>query len=289
MDILSEVLDVLDLKCTAVEPIVLRGGHTVGRASLQAVVVVSGRCTLRIPVDAAEHELRSLDCVLLTGESEQEIWPCPGGPASPARLLRCVYRQNRDGSHPLARHLPEHLLLRSQDLTDEGGLGRTIWRLEGERLNARSGFDFVALRLGDIVLVEMLRRCQLDGPKPLFLAALADPVIHAALRQIHDRIERRWRVAELARSVGLSRAAFAERFQLRVGEPPLRYIRHWRMLKAHRELGRTSAPIKTIAALAGYRSAAGFRRAFRRAFGHRPSALRRPPGAPDRLPGASDP
>ena len=274
MDILSEVLEILDLKCTSVHPFSPSGVHTGRDAAVQAYFVVSGGCTLRFVDDGAEYKLRSLDCVLLADGDRHELEPASGRSCSPARLLGCVYALDRALPHPLARHLPGRLLLRSRDLTDESELGRAVWLLEGELINARPGFDFVAQRLADIMLVEMLRRCQLDGPRAVFLAALSDPVIHDALKQVHGQLDRHWHVPDLAKSVGLSRAAFSERFHHRVGEPPVRYIRYWRMLKARRELRRTTAPIKDIAAHAGYESAAGFRRAFRRVFGRAPSSLR---------------
>ena len=274
MDILSEVLEVLDLKCTSVDPVSLSDIHTGRDESLQAWFVVSGGCTLKCMDDASEYRLRSLDGVLLADGGRHELRPGSGKTSSPARLLRCVYALDRALPHPLARHLPRLLLLRSRDLTDESELGRATWLLEGELINARLGFDFVAQRLADIMLVEMLRRCQLEGPGPVFLAAFSDPVIHDALEQIHAQPERPWHVPDLAKSVGLSRAAFTERFHHRVGEPPLRYIRYWRMLKARRELRGTTAPIKAVATHAGYESAAGFRRAFRRVFGRAPSTLR---------------
>lgn len=274
MDILSEVLEVLDFKCTSVHPISPSGIETSRDATLQAYFVVSGGCTLRFTEDAAEYRLRPLDCVLLADGERHEPVSGSGKSSSPARLLRCVYSLDRALPHPLARHLPRRLLLRSRDLTDESEFGRAAWLVEGELINARPGFDFVAQRLADIMLVEMLRRCQLDGPRPVFLAALSDPVVHDALEQVHAQLDRRWHVPELAKSVGLSRTAFTERFHRRVGEPPLRYIRYWRMLKARRELRQTSASVKAVAAHAGYESATGFGRAFRRVFGRAPSTLR---------------
>ena len=274
MDILSDVLEVLDLKCTSVDPISLSGIHTGRGESLQAWFVVSGGCTLKCMDDDAEYQLRSLDGILLADGGRHELSPGSGKTSSPTRLLRCVYALDRALPHPLARHLPGRLLLRSRDLTDESELGRAAWLLEGELINARLGFDFVTRRLADIMLVETLRRCQLNGPGPAFLAAISDPFIHDALEQIHGRLDHPWRVPELAKSVGLSTTAFSNRFHHRVGEPPLRYIRYWRMLKARRELRRTSARIKDIAARTGYQTRAGFGRAFRRLFGRPPSTFR---------------
>jgi AraC-like DNA-binding protein len=73
----------------------------------------------------------------------------------------------------------------------------------------------------------------------------------------------------------LSRAAFAERFQRLVGEPPLRYLRTWRLLNARRELAHGKASVRSVAEQAGYRTANGFSRAFRRFFSESPSAARR--------------
>ena len=148
--------------------------------------------------------------------------------------------------------------------------------LDGELVNARLAIDFVALRLAKIILVELLRRCQLEGTQPAFLAALSDPIVHRALQRIHAEPDHHWQVPELARAVGLSRAVFADRFHRHVGAPPLRYVRLWRLLKARRELQRTTLPIKEIAQRSGYGSSTGFSRAFRRTFGCPPSHLRKP-------------
>lgn len=274
MDILSEVLDVLGLKCGSVQPIDPRGIHTGLDVALQAYLVVSGTCALRFVEDGSRHRLRSMDCALVADGDRHELEPRPGKPSTPVRLLRFVYALDRTLPHPLARHLPKRQLLRSRDLTEASELGRAAWLLEGELINARPGFGFVARRLADIMLVEMLRRCQLDRPGPVFLAALSDPVIHDALGRIHGELDHPWRLADLAESAGLSRRAFGERFHHRVGEPPLRYIRHWRMLKARRELRQSGALVKDVAVRAGYKSPGGFGRAFRRVFGSTPSAPR---------------
>ena len=277
MDILSEVLETLQLRSMSVDSLVLdavRHDRSPERHAL-AHIVVDGECALRVEGEEG-LDLRSLDCVLLLGGQDYSIEKTTTGVTRPARLLRCVYAFERDLPHPFIRHFPKVLSLQSHYLTDDSELGRSVSLLDGELINARLGIDFVALRLADIILVETLRRCQLEGTQPPFLAALSDPVVYGALRRIHEEPERAWQVPQLAHAVGLSRAAFAERFHRQVGEPPLRYVRLWRLLKARCELQRSNSPIKKVAQRSGYGTSAGFSRAFRRVFGYAPSALRQP-------------
>jgi transcriptional regulator GlxA family with amidase domain len=136
--------------------------------------------------------------------------------------------------------------------------------------------EFVAARLAEIAFVEALRKGVLTKTvEPAFLGALADPHIRASLDAIHRAPNETWNVAELAGLAKLSRAVFAERFQRLVGEPPLRYLRIWRLLDARRELAHGNVAVRTVAQRAAYRSANGFSRAFRRLFGESPSDVRR--------------
>jgi AraC-like DNA-binding protein len=166
-------------------------------------------------------------------------------------------------------------VLKADALTDATELGRSVSLLDAELANARLGVRFAALRLAEILFVEMLRKSQLLPMPPAFLAALADPAVSAALTGIH-RHRRALRADELAREAGISRAVFFERFHRLVGETPQRYARAWRLLQARRALLRGAVPMSKAAAAAGYASSAGFSRAFRRQFGHRPSRLREP-------------
>ena len=72
----------------------------------------------------------------------------------------------------------------------------------------------------------------------------------------------------LARDVGISRSALAQRFTELLGVPPMQYLAQWRLQLA----GATAAPAATrsLAAIAeeiGYESEAAFNRAFKREFG----------------------
>jgi len=82
-------------------------------------------------------------------------------------------------------------------------------------------------------------------------------------------------VAELARSVSMSRSAFATRFRELVGETPLDHLTQWRMVRAA-SMMRESRPMKlaAIASAVGYESESSFGKVFRRVIGISPGRYR---------------
>jgi AraC-like DNA-binding protein len=276
MDVLSDVLNTLQLRSTNAESLVVESHYenTVPCQHTLAHVVLSGSCTLHVDGEKNNLTLYPLDSFLLCGAQQYELEVISRG--NSAHLLKCYYSFEANLPHPFIDHFPALLVLRSNDLTDRTELGQTASLLDDELVNARLGIDFVALKLAEIILVELLRRCQSEETQHVFLAALADSVTHIALQYIHGKPDYHWQVSELATSVGLSRSIFTERFHQYVGEPPARYARLWRLLKAYRELQSTTTSIKRIAERSGYSSSAGFSRAFQKFFGHPPSYLRLP-------------
>jgi transcriptional regulator GlxA family with amidase domain len=108
-----------------------------------------------------------------------------------------------------------------------------------------------------------------------WLAGLRDPAVGRALSLLHAQLEMDWTTDSLARSVQLSRSAFAERFTTLIGMPPMRYLTTWRMQVAMQKLRETRMNIAQIAFSVGYDSEAAFTRAFRRELGLPPAAWRR--------------
>ena len=73
----------------------------------------------------------------------------------------------------------------------------------------------------------------------------------------------------------MSRSAFAERFALLIGEPPMQYSTRWRLALSARTLKEGRESIVRIAEQVGYGSEAAFNRAFKREFGMPPATWRR--------------
>src|SRR5438270_6783233 len=108
-----------------------------------------------------------------------------------------------------------------------------------------------------------------------WLAGLRDEIVGPALMKLHERPERPWTLADLAREVAASRTVLAERFSDVVGVAPMMYLTRWRLQLAAGQLARSSAKVATIGAQVGYDSEAAFSRAFKRETGLSPAAWRR--------------
>jgi len=101
-----------------------------------------------------------------------------------------------------------------------------------------------------------------------------NPDVGKVLAAIHLQPERDWTVEALARMMGASRSAFAQRFATVVGETPAKYVLRVRMHQARQWLARDGMRVSVVASRLGYDSEASFSRAFKRVMGMAPSHFR---------------
>jgi AraC-like DNA-binding protein len=72
----------------------------------------------------------------------------------------------------------------------------------------------------------------------------------------------------------MPRAAFASLFAEVMEQTPMQYVTHWRMQLAYTELIESRRSVLDIAEMAGYRSEAAFRKAFKQVTGMTPGNVR---------------
>ncbi|WP_192034762.1 AraC family transcriptional regulator [Halomonas sp. YLGW01] len=95
-------------------------------------------------------------------------------------------------------------------------------------------------------------------------------------RYIQRHLSQRLNVAHLARQACLSEAHFNDCFRRQTGITPYQYLLTRRLRAARHLLLSTRLPLSEIADQTGFSSQSALSHAFRRSFGHPPSALRRP-------------
>jgi AraC family transcriptional regulator, activator of mtrCDE len=145
-----------------------------------------------------------------------------------------------------------------------------------ESLNEEPGGRVILDRLADVLVVMVLRYLMASGQaREGMLAALADPHLGKALACIHRDFQQPWTLESLASASGLSRSAFARRFQQTIGETPVNYLTAWKMQQAEHLLRERRHSVAQVGAMLGYQTDAAFRRAFKRLRGYGPGEVRR--------------
>ncbi|MTE12379.1 AraC family transcriptional regulator [Nocardia aurantiaca] len=200
-----------------------------------------------------------------------------GGDGPATSLLCGIYHLDGQRPHPLLGQLPEVIHLparhgRHPELT------AAIQLLGAELDNPRIGSHGIVPTLIDSLLLYILRAWIEDQPRSRavgWAAALRDPAVAPALEAMHGDPAAPWTVQSLADHAGLSRAAFARKFNAMVGEPPLAYLTRWRLTTAARLLREDDLAIEKVAARAGYSSEFAFGKAFKREYGLAPGQYRR--------------
>jgi AraC-like DNA-binding protein len=180
--------------------------------------------------------------------------------------------------NPVLETLPRLVHLRGATAVSRPDrLGPLIEFALAESRARQSGAQCVLLRLSEVLFVEVVRRYldSLPSEQRGWLAGLRDPIVGQALALLHARPGDEWTLERLARHVGMSRSAFADRFNEFVGQPPMRYLAQWRMQLACRLLSDGAAKVSAVALDVGYQSEAAFSRAFKEIVGTAPATWRR--------------
>jgi AraC-like DNA-binding protein len=190
----------------------------------------------------------------------------------PTRLVCGFLGCDRSPFNPLLSSLPPVLRV-------SGGTGPISTFVQfaiAESKAPRPGGECVLGRLSELMFVDVVRQ-YLEGfsvERSGWLAGLQEPFVGRALAALHRDPARAWTLDALAREVGLSRSALAERFTTLVGQPPMQYLTSWRMQLAASHLLNDPDSVATIALRVGYESEAAFSRAFKKTAGESPSLWR---------------
>ena len=198
------------------------------------------------------------------------------GPGKRTVLACAAYKLDVTSSHPLMASLPD--VIHFPASAERGqALEISIRQIIDETADPRATSASIVVALIDVLLLRILRAWHDKLPAEQatgWAAAVADPAIASALRAIHGSPAVSWTVETLACESGLSRAAFARRFNSVLGEPPLAYLTGWRMTTARRLLRETELPLSAIAERIGYGSEFAFAKAFKRESGRAPGNYR---------------
>ncbi len=156
-------------------------------------------------------------------------------------------------------------------------LDQLMW----ERVNRPPGASAASAQLAHLMFIQILRaHVQREGSTaPGWLRLAGDQRFAPVLTLIHEQPGKDWRLPELAKAAGISRATFALHFKAAAGVGPLGYLTEWRIRLAERALRQGGASIAELAESLGYASESAFSHAFKRVTGRAPKWVRREEGS----------
>lgn len=251
-------------------------------------IVLDGSCRLAVdgetPLTLSTH-----DFVLMPATPGFTMSSLQGG-AAPVRIdpkrdpsPTGVVRHGNRGGKPDVRLLGGYFQFDSPDAAlivsllpaiiharNAGRLSTLVQLVSEETSATRAASGLVLERLVEILLIEALRTTSGEETPRGLLKGLADAQLAPAIRLMHSAMARTLTVAKLAKTSGLSRSAFFEKFLRTVGLPPMEYLSSWRMAVARHLLTREGLPITQVAQRVGYSSSSNFSTAFARHVGESP-------------------
>lgn len=178
-----------------------------------------------------------------------------------------AYEHLSDISDRLLRALPPVISLPGQDWESP-----LVPLLCDEVIKDEPGQAAVLDRLLDLLVTAVLKAwfAQNDTDRPEWWRFQGDRIVEKALHLMHDYPSRQWTIETLASESGASRASLARRFSDLVGEPPMTFLKNWRMALAADLLCVPNETVGTVAEKVGYSSPFAFSAAFKRVRGISP-------------------
>jgi len=264
-------------------------------------VLTHGRCRVRLKSGGASMDVEAGDLLLVAHDdahllgsdlhlapvtSDTLVRPAPpggmlsidhGGGGAETRFMCGFLACDPQLCRPLLDALPRMLRV---PLGDGAGAQWLVGLLRhGAEVNSAPGpgSGTMLAKLAELLFVEAIRRhiASLPDRQVGWLAGLRDRYVGRALALLHERPTHDWTVDELAAHAGLSRSALAQRFNELIGQPPMQYLKRWRLRRAATALKDSRRPVASLAEEYGYESESSFNRAFKREFGMPPAAWRR--------------
>ncbi|TGN08704.1 AraC family transcriptional regulator [Leptospira ilyithenensis] len=174
--------------------------------------------------------------------------------------------------HPFFLELPDHILMRAEDIAAHHSLN-TATTMISQELESGFGSDLILQRLTDILLYYVIRHWLSKHPSasPGWVMAFRDNHVILALQSMHKNPSADWTLESLAKNIGISRAGLANKFKEVLNIPPMEYLTRIRMDKARDLFMKEDTTLEEVALAVGYSSAFSFSKAYKRLFGVSPA------------------
>ncbi len=287
MNALNQIFRALDVRASVFHNGQYFGSWAVdtsGSGSTSFHLVTHGRCVME--VDDQKFELHAGDAIFLPSDAQHKISDRFDSKAElnsrESLSMNEPLREDATGlvcgnlvnQHPLGasllRALPSAMVIRKNQHQSCSAL---ISLLLDEAKNAEPGASFLLDHLADALFFVLIR--DHANASSGLLAAILHPQLRLAIELIHQDIQTKHTLEDLAAAAAMSRSSFSAQFKTVVGMPPSEYQTQWRMMCAYRWLADEKMSTLTAALKSGYETESSFSKAFKRVIGIGPGEARK--------------
>lgn len=209
-----------------------------------------------------------------------------GGGGKLTQFMTCFYVFKQVETNVMLDLLPRYMHVVGRNKKLPANIAEMVHDIHDEVIQKNQGWHSISDYLSRAMLVKVVRQYQLQTTGCVSQNTgllLQDTDIIVALRYLHKNPGENWTVSSLANVVGMSRSAFAARFQKCMNQTPMAYLFEIRMHWACSLLRDQKLGIKRIAMQMGYSSDASFSSAFKRWAGISPGQYRKTGDLPAEL------
>src|SRR4051812_32753911 len=205
-------------------------------------------------IDLAEH----LPGIFANGLKLQRF-----GEEGEITRIACGYMAcDRGLSEVLLNGLPAMIKVSLRNDVSGRWLEKTITHLVDHTDMSCAGEMAVLAKFSELIFIETMRSYISDLPPTQagWLASARDPEVGKALALMHRSPAQPWTLTALAKEAGVSRSVLAARFRQQLNEPPMAYLKRWRLQLGAQLLSSSNHSVAEVASEVGYESEAAFNR-----------------------------
>ena len=183
---------------------------------------------------------------------------------------------NRWPDHPFLNSMPDIIHIKNMENSHSPWLSMLLNIVEHEAKSSQSGSTTLIKKLTEIIFIQALRiQMRKSTKKESFFKLIENPQISKTLAAIHNSLEQKWSLEDLAEIAGMSRTNYSVKFKELSGMTPLDYLTYCRLDKAKQLLTETSQSVPEVSEAIGYPAHEHFQKLFKKKIGKTPSAYRK--------------
>ena len=198
-----------------------------------------------------------------------------GGHGNHSLTLCGAVKLNHPLSQLMLRGLPNIVVVEEWDEEERVWAENTFQFLFREAKKQAFASKEIIMHLSEVLVFQGIRHWfSQNAEKRSIVKALADERMTRVINAVQDDPNRKWSTLHMAKTAGMSRSAFTERFSKLFGVSPSDFVRNLKFDLAEIYFRTENLSIGEVADRLGYESEAAFARAFKRIKGTSPGRLK---------------